>query len=124
VYITNLFLQRFCSLSFGHVTGHSQSVTDASWTNDGLSLLTSSEDKTAVVWSSLKPDHPVMKFTNISTNLAASASTGTKSTSGQSVVKSKPNVRSLSIHLDLIIHLYTNNLQHINTFNNNNNTQK
>jgi WD40 repeat protein len=44
------------------VAGHSQSVTAANWSHDGKLLVTSSEDRTANVWSLGSLD-PVMTFT-------------------------------------------------------------
>ena len=54
--------------------GHGQSVTCASWSHSGRLLITSSDDKTASIWSHPGgPLHPILTFTTAVHNVTADA---------------------------------------------------
>ena len=58
-------------------TGHDGTVTNVGWSHDNSWLITSSDDKTACVWSLAQPD-PVMTFKTVGNNFGSDKEGGLK----------------------------------------------
>ena len=64
---------------FNKFTGHDGSVTNVGWSHDNNWLITSSDDKTARVWSLRLPD-PVLTFSMVGNNFRSDKEGGLKPT--------------------------------------------